>query len=223
MTANARRLRLSTVYRDGLIEPQDAASQAVADMVPVGIGAPVLDYCAGGGGKALALAARGAAVFAHDASPARMADLPARAARAGADIPVLNRAEARARAPWRTVLVDAPCSGSGAWRRDPEGKWRLTPARLADLTALQDRILDEAAALIAPGGALVYATCSLLAEENDERIAAFISTQPRMVHTRHASPHAVGRRGWIRRGALATPGSRVLAGAARGGPAQSHA
>jgi 16S rRNA (cytosine967-C5)-methyltransferase len=134
----------------------------------------VLDYCAGGGGKALALAARGAAVTAHDADPGRMRDLPARAARAGARVEI----EAAPAGAFDLVLCDAPCSGSGTWRRAPEAKWRLTPERLAALTELQAQILDQAAPLVAPGGALAYATCSLLEAENGAQTADFLARHP---------------------------------------------
>ena len=167
----ARRVSASRAYADGLVEPQDAASQAAADAVPLGPGTRVLDLCAGGGGKALALAARGAEVTAHDVNPGRMRDLPERARRAGAAIRLTETPEETA--PFEVVLIDAPCSGSGAWRRDPEGKWRLTPERLGALIHTQDAILARAAALVAPGGALVHATCSLLEAENDTRVAAF--------------------------------------------------
>ena len=161
-----RRLRGSAALRGGLAEPQDAASQAVADFVPLEPGMRVLDFCAGGGGKALALAARGASVSAWDADPRRMADLPARAARAGARIDVLTDPGRG----WDAILCDAPCSGSGAWRRSPEGKWRLTPDRLAQLVSMQGAILEDAAGRLRPGGRLVYATCSLLSEENRQGI-----------------------------------------------------
>lgn len=168
----ARLVSRSRSYAGGLVELQDAASQAVADAVP--IAGRVLDLCAGGGGKALALAGRGAGrVHAHDVDPRRMADLPARAARAGADVTLTDRPEEAA--PFDVVLVDAPCSGSGSWRRDPEGKWRLTPNRLSALRATQDALLDRAAALAAPGGAIAYATCSLLRSENEDRVATFVA------------------------------------------------
>ena len=82
------------------------------------------------------------------------------------------------RAPYDLVLVDAPCSGSGTWRRTPDAKWRLTPERLAELRALQDRILDAAALLVGASGHLAYATCSVLREECDERVAAFQARHP---------------------------------------------
>ena len=169
----ARRIAGSRAFAAGLVELQDAASQAVAGAVPMAPGARALDLCAGGGGKALALAARGAEVTAHDVDPARMRDLPERARRAGADIRIV--AEPESEAPFDVVLVDAPCSGSGSWRRDPEGRWRLTSERLAALTLTQDAILGRAGALVAPGGVMAYATCSLLSAENEERVAAYLA------------------------------------------------
>ena len=167
----ARLVSRSRAYAEGLVELQDPASQAVADAVP--LGGRILDLCAGGGGKSLALAARGAdPVWAHDGDPGRMRDLPARAERAGAQVIRLDRPEEAG--PFDAVLVDAPCSGSGSWRRDPEGKWRLTPARLGEIEGVQDAILDRAARLATPGGTIVYATCSLLARENAGRIDAFV-------------------------------------------------
>jgi 16S rRNA (cytosine967-C5)-methyltransferase len=173
VTENARRVKSSAAFREGLVELQDAASQAVVDMLlPLAPGTRVLDYCAGGGGKALALAAAGARVTAHDADARRMADLPERARRAGARIDV---AERLGRERFDVVLVDAPCSGSGAWRRQPEAKWRLDAGRLAALTALQAEVLGEASRHVAPGGTLAYATCSLLEEENGAAVQAFLS------------------------------------------------
>lgn len=179
VTAKARALRASRAYADGLVELQDAASQAVIEALPPLRGLRVLDYCAGGGGKALAMAAQGAAqVLAHDAAPARMSDLPARAARAGAAIAVCDAAAVAQAAPYDLVLLDVPCSGSGSWRRAPEGKWSLGPERLAALCRTQAEILDAGARLVAPGGWLAYVTCSMLRAENDEQIAAFMARTP---------------------------------------------
>lgn len=174
VTEGARRLRRSGAFAEGLFELQDAASQAVADAVPIAHGARILDFCAGAGGKTLAMAARTEAEwFAHDADAARMVDLPERASRAGCRVTILPARTASQAAPFDVVVVDAPCSGSGAWRRDPEAKWSLTPARLDDLRRQQAEILDEAAELVAPDGTLAYATCSLLLEENDWQVASF--------------------------------------------------
>ncbi|MCE8432662.1 RsmB/NOP family class I SAM-dependent RNA methyltransferase [Rhodovulum sulfidophilum] len=179
VVAGARRVHLSRAFAEGLVELQDAASQAVTDMMPLAEGARVLDYCAGGGGKTLAMAARGGARhFAHDAAPQRMRDLPARAERAGVAVQCLDGTALGEAAPFDLVLCDVPCSGSGAWRRSPEAKWRTTPADLARLTALQEEILDRAAGLVAPGGHLAYATCSLLAAENGARIGRFLDAFP---------------------------------------------
>lgn len=175
ITANARRLRQTRAYAEGLVELQDAASQAVVAALPR-TGGRVLDYCAGGGGKALAIAALDprADIIAHDAAPRRMADLPARAARAGARVALADAAGVARAAPYDLVLCDVPCSGSGAWRRAPEGKWRLDAAALAGLFHTQAQILDRAAGLVAPGGTLAYATCSLLADENETQADAFL-------------------------------------------------
>lgn len=174
VTGGARRVQASAAYRDGLVELQDAASQAAIAQVPVAAGMRVLDYCAGGGGKALALAARApkARIEAHDIDPGRMRDIPVRAARAGARISTV--APGRLGRDYDLVLVDAPCSGSGTWRRTPEAKWRLTPERLAELCTLQAQILRAATARVAPGGRLLYMTCSLLDAENAAQVEAFV-------------------------------------------------
>ena len=171
----ARKVARSKAFTDGLVELQDAASQAVVAALPLASGQRVLDYCAGGGGKALAMASRlSGPVEAHDANPARMSDLPARAIRAGAEIAITQEP----RGPYDLVLCDVPCSGSGSWRRAPEGKWRLTADGLAELTAIQGRILDTVAPLVARGGTLAYATCSMLSTENGARVAAFLAGHP---------------------------------------------
>ncbi len=164
----------TAAYAEGLVELQDAASQAVAAFAEARPGETVLDFCAGGGGKTLALAGAMAGrgrLIAHDAAPRRMADLPSRLARAGARAEIVGAGDLDALAGrCDMVLVDAPCSGSGAWRRDPAAKWRLTPARLAELVALQRAILAQAARCVRPGGRLVYATCSILAAENEGQV-----------------------------------------------------
>jgi 16S rRNA (cytosine967-C5)-methyltransferase len=143
----------------------------------------ILDLCAGAGGKALALAAAAprAEILACDTNRARLSQLPPRAERAGATIEIRlldGGREAAQLAGWQgaadLVLIDAPCSGSGTWRRNPEGRWRLTPARLDRLVGLQARLLDIAAPLVKPGGSLVYAVCSLLGREGAGQVAAFL-------------------------------------------------
>ncbi|WP_212523290.1 RsmB/NOP family class I SAM-dependent RNA methyltransferase [Actibacterium sp. MT2.3-13A] len=172
---NARKVQGSAAFRDGLVELQDAASQAITDLLPLSDGLKVLDYCAGGGGKTLAMAGRAEArFFAHDANPQRLRDLPARAERAGVAVRLLPGADLEQEAPFGLVLCDVPCSGSGAWRRSPEGKWRLTAQELDRLTDTQAAILNRAADLVTPGGWLAYATCSLLDEENGARVSDFL-------------------------------------------------
>lgn len=176
---NPRRIRTAGAYLTGLVELQDAASQRAVQMVPVAAGARVLDYCAGGGGKALAFADRhGTDIFAHDIAPARMADLPDRAARAGVVITRLAPDQVADHAPYDVVFCDAPCSGSGTWRRSPDAKWRLTRDRLDALCAIQNDVIARAATLVAPQGLLAYATCSVLQDENDAVVTQFLHSNP---------------------------------------------
>ena len=172
VTENARRVRQSKAFKTGMVELQDVASQAVIEcLLPYAKGRRVLDYCAGGGGKALALAAGGAGtVTAHDVEVSRMGDIPVRAKRSGTPIGVTDAPQGE----FDVVLCDVPCSGTGAWRRKPEAKWALTAGRLAELCGLQDVILEEATRFVAPRGMLAYSTCSLLKIENEDRIDAFL-------------------------------------------------
>lgn len=173
---NERRVKLSAAFDQGLVEPQDASSQAAVLELPLERGQRVLDYCAGGGGKTLAMA--GCAdlrIWAHDAAPRRMADLPVRARRAGISVAMVETEALERTVPFDLVLVDAPCSGSGTWRRDPEGKWALTSERLSELVALQSRILDTAVACVREGGVLAYMTCSVLEAENQVQIEGFMA------------------------------------------------
>lgn len=171
----ARKIRNCRAYQNGDVELQDAASQAVADMVPLKTAQTFLDFCAGGGGKVLAVAGRvSGAFFAHDVDPQRMKDLPQRASRAGVQVSLDTLAKQRL---FDTVLVDAPCSGSGSWRRDPQGKWALSPEKLENVISLQREILQTAASLVRPNGYLVYATCSLLDLENQEQIKSFLQAR----------------------------------------------
>ncbi|OSP54047.1 RsmB/NOP family class I SAM-dependent RNA methyltransferase [Pseudoruegeria sp. SK021] len=179
VVSGARRIRGSKALASGMIELQDAASQAVSDLVPLGDGQRMLDYCAGGGGKTLAVGGRvRGKFFVHDIEPRRMSDLPVRAARAKVTVTPVSGAAVDRAAPYDVVLVDAPCSGSGSWRRDPQGKWALTRDRLNDLTEVQAQILDRVAALTAPSGQIVYMTCSLLDAENQAQVDAFLNRHP---------------------------------------------
>ncbi|RMG88095.1 MAG: RsmB/NOP family class I SAM-dependent RNA methyltransferase, partial [Candidatus Dadabacteria bacterium] len=169
--------------REGRVEVQDEGSQLVACLCDPKPGERVLDFCAGGGGKALALAAamggRGE-VVAHDADRARLRDTRRRARRAGlGNIRVEASAEAVGRrAPYDLVLVDVPCSSSGTLRRNPDVAWRWNAEDLGRLTAVQAEILDRVAGWVRPGGFLVYVTCSLLVPENQAQIEAFLARHP---------------------------------------------
>lgn len=175
VTEGGRRVRNSEAYTSGLVELQDAASQAVVETLPLRDGMTVLDYCAGGGGKSLAMAARAnISLFAYDTAPRRMQDLPIRADRAGANVTLLQSENLAGAAPFDLVLCDAPCSGSGSWRRSPEGKWLLDAEQLLELQKTQQEILDLAADFVAPGGVLAYATCSVLQSENNLQVRSFL-------------------------------------------------
>ncbi len=165
----------------GLIEVQDEGSQIAAAALAVRPGETVVDLCAGAGGKTLALAAGmggSGRIIACDTDRARLAQLAPRAARAGvaAETRLLNPgAEAAALADLAgacdAVLIDAPCSGSGTWRRNPESRWRLTPDRLVRLVATQAHLIRLATGLLRPGGRLVYIVCSLLPAEGEAQLA----------------------------------------------------
>ncbi len=170
-------------YSAGLVEVQDEGSQLIALACGAVGEERIVDLCAGAGGKSLALAAAAprAHILATDTNRTRLSRLPERAARAGAKIEtrLLNSPNELAElADWHQeadlVLVDAPCSGSGTWRRNPEGRWRLTPDRLDRVIATQERLLDIGAELVRPGGRLVYAVCSLLSREGAGQIERFL-------------------------------------------------
>ncbi|MEO1194405.1 MAG: RsmB/NOP family class I SAM-dependent RNA methyltransferase [Pseudomonadota bacterium] len=183
-----RNIAATAAFRDGLVERQDEGSQLAALLVDAQPGERVCDFCAGAGGKSLVLAAAMAnkgSLLALDISKARLDRAGQRLRRAGA-FNVTRRALADHRDPWvkrhkasfDRLLIDAPCSGLGAWRRNPDARWRTAPEDLERLTALQAEILASAARLVKPGGRLVYVTCSLLAEENEAQVAAFLTATP---------------------------------------------
>ena len=176
-------------YREGLIEVQDGGSQLACEAIGARGGDTVVDLCAGAGGKTLTLAAamgNQGTLVAADTDRGRLSRLAPRAERAGATIAetiLLDPGrELEALAAWRgkadAVLVDAPCSGTGTWRRNPEARWRLTDDALARLVALQGRLLDIAAALVKSGGRLTYVVCSLLDEEGAGQVATFLTDHP---------------------------------------------
>jgi len=176
-------------YESGLIEVQDTGSQLACLAVGAAPGETVMDLCAGAGGKTLALAAAMAGrgrIVACDVDRTRLSRLAPRAERAGA-IPIETVLMDPGREPqalerWRAaadaVLVDAPCSGTGTWRRNPEARWRLTPRELERVTAIQSRLLDVAADLVRPGGRLVFVTCSVLDAEGANQAEAFLARHP---------------------------------------------
>jgi 16S rRNA (cytosine967-C5)-methyltransferase len=176
------------LFKEGLVEVQDEGSQILAWLLAPRRGEMVADYCAGAGGKTLALGMlmRGAGrLYAMDVSEKRLAALRPRAARAGLNnvhsIVLSGEADARAKrlaGKLDRVLVDAPCSGFGTLRRNPDLKWRHEARAVAELAAKQKRILEAAARLVKPGGRLVYATCSVLREENEAVAEAFQAASP---------------------------------------------
>jgi 16S rRNA (cytosine967-C5)-methyltransferase len=189
------------LYREGQIEVQDEGSQIASRVCNAKPGMKVIDLAAGAGGKTLALAAdmadRGV-ILACDVEPKRLYELSRRAKRAGAHIverrllrdvephagagPDLARLEGWA----DLVVIDAPCSGSGTWRRAPDAKWRLSVERLSAYQRLQQKLLSRAAGLVRPGGRLCYITCSVLKCENEAPVEAFLGARP---HFRLIPPH----------------------------------
>ncbi len=194
--------------KDGLVEVQDTGSQLACLAVNAQPGETVIDLCAGGGGKTLALAAameNFGRLVATDTDRQRLSRLAPRAGRAGAtmietrlldpgqELETLADLAGQADA----VLIDAPCSGTGTWRRNPEARWRLTPESLARLVVTQARLLDIGAALLRPGGRLVYVVCSLLDEEGSTQFDAFLSRHPGFEATPPQLPLGVARgKGW---------------------------
>jgi 16S rRNA (cytosine967-C5)-methyltransferase len=166
-------------FQKGWFEIQDQGSQIVSDLVFAQAGEQVLDYCAGGGGKTLALSAalgNKGQIHAWDADRNRLAPIFDRLKRAGTRNVQVHAAGAdlsALEAKMDRVLVDAPCSGSGTWRRNPDAKWRLQPSALDKRLEEQAAVLDAAARYVKPGGFLVYVTCSLFPQENEHQVYAF--------------------------------------------------
>lgn len=173
-------LQQSKLFQSGAFEFQDEAAQIAATLCNATPGQSILDLAAGAGGKSLALTAamqNKGTIVASDVRRASLENLKTRATRAGVTIIATKLAnELRPDERFDLVLVDAPCSGTGTWRRQPELRWRTTPERLDDLNKVQDQLLTQAAAHVKPGGRLVYATCSILPRENEDRIAIFLAS-----------------------------------------------
>lgn len=191
-------------YAEGRYEVQDAASQYAALALDARPAMRVVDLCAGAGGKTLAIASAtgdAADILACDTNRARLQQLPPRAERAGS-----SRIETRLLDPGKEVamltdwtksadrvFVDAPCSGSGTWRRSPELRWRLTPSRLERHLADQAKLFDIGAHMVAPGGKLLYAVCSIIAREGRAQVDDFLIRNPGWTVDGDVLPHGVGR------------------------------
>ena len=175
----------SEAFADGLVEVQDLSSQLMVALAGAQPGDTVVDLCAGAGGKTLGLAAsmkNQGRIIACDIDPARLERMTPRLKRAGvriAEQQVLRPGSLDAlRQQADCVAIDAPCTGTGTWRRNPEARLRLTEDRLAAITAVQDDVLEQGAALVKPGGRLIYAVCSLLPDEAEDRAEAFGQRHP---------------------------------------------
>ncbi|MDF1610407.1 RsmB/NOP family class I SAM-dependent RNA methyltransferase [Hoeflea sp. YIM 152468] len=171
-------------FTRGWFEIQDEGSQLAAGLAGAAAGEKVLDYCAGGGGKSLAFAAmmgNEGSINAYDADRRRLAPMVERIGRAGAEIIYIKDRVAKLsglEGRMDRVLIDAPCTGTGTWRRRPDAKWRISEKNISDRIADQDQVLDDASLYVRPGGELAYVTCSLLPEENTDRVKAFLQRHP---------------------------------------------
>lgn len=181
-------LSAEPAYVRGLVEIQDEGSQIASRIARAAPGEQVLDLCAGGGGKSLAMAGdmdnRGQ-IYATDSDGRRLTPIFARLERAGVRNVQVRAPRGANRDPVADlaaacdlVLVDAPCTGVGVWRRNPDAKWRIRPGALEQRMKAQDEVLARAARFVKPGGRLVYVTCSLLCEENEDRVADFLAAHP---------------------------------------------
>lgn len=179
IAGEAGNLSKSALFESGAFEFQDEAAQIASLLCGAQPGQRILDLAAGAGGKSLAIAAamnNSGEIVACDTRGEALFELEKRAMRAGVTIiKTLPLEHGQPSGEFDAVFVDAPCSGTGTWRRQPELRWRMTPARLAVLVETQNKLLDQAASLVAPGGRLFYATCSILPSENQDRSEAFLS------------------------------------------------
>ncbi len=179
-------LQAEAAYQAGWCEIQDEGSQIAAALTGAGPRSQVLDLCAGGGGKTLAMAAamqNTGQIYAYDDDRTRLKPIFLRIQRAGVrNVQVLRAGEKAALDElgprFDIVLCDSPCTGSGTWRRRPDAKWRLKPANLAERQKEQRQVLADAVKFVKPGGRLVYVTCSVLPEENTDQVTAFLAANP---------------------------------------------
>ena len=170
-------------YQNGEIEVQDEAAQLGAILCDVRAEHKIIDFCCGGGGKALMLGAimhNKGQISVHDKNPQRMRTLPERAKRLGiTNIKVMDKLSPTDK--FDRFIIDVPCSGSGTWRRAPDAKYRLTPKQLKSIVSTQQEILEIAVAHLSEQGRIVYMTCSVLPEENEEQIEIFLQRHPDFV------------------------------------------
>lgn len=198
-------------FSKGWVEVQDAGSQIAAAAANAKPGEQVLDFCAGGGGKTLALAAQmdgKGQIYAYDIDGKRLSALVPRLKRSGVhNVQLVHPSEGTSLDPliaqMDLVFVDAPCTGTGTWRRKPDSKWRVKPAQLEKRIEDQRQILAEAANYVKPGGRLLYATCSFLIEEDEDRVAEFLSTDARFAEEDAAEAA-------IASGLLTDPGAAIV-------------
>lgn len=173
-------VQIEPIYQTGGVEIQDEGSQIVSALVNLQPGEAVLDYCAGAGGKSLGMAAFAggpAKIYAYDIDKRRLAPTYQRAMRAGVDIEIIGPPFDNLRPIMKQmdkVLIDAPCTGSGTWRRKPDAKWRLSPETLEQRCNEQEKVLEQARGFLKPGGLMCYVTCSVFAEENEAQIYNFL-------------------------------------------------
>jgi 16S rRNA (cytosine967-C5)-methyltransferase len=210
--AKSPAIHAEPAFLKGMIEVQDEGSQLAVLLAGAARTEQVVDLCSGAGGKTLALAAameNHGQIYATDSDKRRLAPIHARLERAGArnvqvrtprgNADVLSDLMGRA----DLVLIDAPCTGIGAWRRNPDAKWRVRPGSLATRRNEQAAALDRAAALVKPGGRIAYVTCSVLAEENDDQVAAFLARHPAFAPAPPAQVcEALGERAYLFRRAV---------------------
>ncbi len=187
--AKSPAIHAEPIFLKGQIEIQDEGSQLAALFADAKPGEQAVDLCAGAGGKTLALAAamdnRGQ-IYATDLDKRRLAPIHARLARAGARNVQVRTPTARGSGEMLAdlagridlVMIDAPCTGTGTWRRNPDAKWRIRPGALAERVKEQEAVLERAAALVKPNGRIAYVTCSVLPEENNDQVRAFLAQQP---------------------------------------------
>lgn len=173
----AQHILTSPCFENGFVELQDAGSQLVSELIEINYNDKVLDMCAGAGGKSLAIscgAEMDATYYAWDINFDRMKDIDARSKRAGVKIEKVIKLSSKS--VYNKIIIDAPCSGSGSWRRDPEGKWRLDEDILDNYVKTQKELILKGLKLLAPRGQILYITCSILDIENDKLIDDLISS-----------------------------------------------